>query len=664
MRLVGLLSRGRVLLAGTALVLPLALAGTASFSVAVSASSTRTISSSGTASLVAEPSGVDSVGGAELPGGAAGLVADGSVGSVTVNRSHSDDGSFTSSGSPGDGNGTIAASNPELLMSFDGLNHRQNRLASNGNQFSLEPPDQGLCVGNGFVLETINDVMRVFNTAGAPLSSPTALNAFYGYSPSIVRGHPNVFGAFVTDPSCYFDPQKQRWFHTVLTLDTRSNNGHFIGTNHLDLAVSATSSPLGAWKIYTIPVQDDGTQGTPDHGCTTGLDANGNPIGHGPCLGDYPHIGADSNGFYITTNEYSFFGFDFHGAQIYAFSKAALAANDPTIAVTQIDTHMLDNGNSGFTLAPSEKPGGGGESAAGGTEYFLSSNGADEAHGNGVAVSSRTSNQVLVWGLSNTSSLKTTPTLRLNHTAVTVGQYSQAPQSEQKAGQHPLGECLNSDPCALFLNGVQGPHERESTLDSNDTRMLQTTFQGGRLWGAVDTLLAHTSKAKAGVEWFVVTPSISAGGNVSGTLAGGSYLGLPDDSVTYPAIGVTTNGHAVMAFTVVGSDRFPSAGYALLNIASGPGPVHVAAEGVGPDDGFTGYIIFNLPNPIRTRWGDYGAAVPDGTNVWLASEYIGQSCDLRTYEGAPFGGTGAFGSCGGTRTSLANWGTRISLVTP
>ena len=48
----------------------------------------------------------------------------------------------------------------------------------------------------------------------------------------------------------------------------------------------------------------------------------------------------------------------------------------------------------------------------------------------------------------------------------------------------------------------------------------------------------------------------------------------------------------------------------------------------------------------------------DGNNVWFASEYIGQTCTLAQYLTAPIG------SCGGTRTSLANWGTRISKVTP
>ena len=40
---------------------------------------------------------------------------------------------------------------------------------------------------------------------------------------------------------------------------------------------------------------------------------------------------------------------------------------------------------------------------------------------------------------------------------------------------------------------------------------------------------------------------------------------------------------------------------------------------------------------------------------WIASEYIGQSCDFSTYKNSAF-------RCGNSRTALANWGTRISLV--
>ena len=62
----------------------------------------------------------------------------------------------------------VAGPNPELTLSFLGLNHRDQRLANGGNQFSLEPPDQALCVGNGFTVEVVNSVLRVSTQRRAP----------------------------------------------------------------------------------------------------------------------------------------------------------------------------------------------------------------------------------------------------------------------------------------------------------------------------------------------------------------------------------------------------------------------------------------------------------------------------------------------------------------
>jgi hypothetical protein len=103
---------------------------------------------------------------------------------------------------------------------------------------------------------------------------------------------------------------------------------------------------------------------------------------------------------------------------------------------------------------------------------------------------------------------------------------------------------------------------------------------------------------------------------------------------------------------------FPSAAYAAVDALAGAGSVSYAQGGAGPADGFSGYAIFNAPNPNRPRWGDYGAAVADGNSVWIASEYIGQTCRLAQYLTPPIG------SCGGTRSTLANWDTRITKLTP
>src|SRR5207302_3054500 len=122
---------------------------------------------------------------------------------------------------------------------------------------------------------------------------------------------------------------------------------------------------------------------------------------------------------------------------------------------------------------------------------------------------------------------------------------------------------------------------------------------------------------------FVVNPSARRGP----ALVNQGYLAVSQNNVDYPAIAVTPQGKGVMAFTLVGRDFFPSAAFASID-AGGVGAVQVAAQGVGPADGFSGTAVFNFPNPPRPRWGDYGMAVFDSGNVWLASEYIGQTCNL------------------------------------
>jgi hypothetical protein len=286
----------------------------------------------------------------------------------------------------------------------------------------------------------------------------------------------------------------------------------------------------------------------------------------------------------------------------------------------------------------------------------LSSNAAAEAHDPGDGSSTaQASNQLLTWAITNTSSLDGTPSLTLSSAKLDVGQYAPPPPSQQKSGPQPLRECLNQNPCSIFLEGIKDPFaETASPIDSNDSRMQQVTWVNGRLWGALDTGLSVSSSKQAGIEWFSVSPSTSTG-SVTATLANQGYVGLGNDNLTYPAIGVTSGGTGVMAFTVVGSDFYPSAGYATLTNA-GVGLVHIAAPGVGPDDGFSDYKLFGSPpGTIRPRWGDYGAAVPVGGNVWIASEYIGQSCTLSQYRATNF-------RCGNTRTALANWDTRISEV--
>ena len=543
--------------------------------------------------------------------------------------------------------GKKAKSNPILNLSFDGLNHRNQRLANNGNQFSIEPPDQGLCAGNGFVMEAINDVLRVFDTSGNPLTGVVDLNTFYGYPAAIVR--PSTFGPEITDPSCYYDPDTQRWFLVVLTLDRVGTTSSLAGTNHLDIAVSTTSSPLGSFNIYKLPAQDDGTQGTPNHGCAGG-----------PCFGDFPHIGADANGFYITTNEFNFFANGFHGSQIYAVSKQALASGSASVSVTQFDTvGLAPDGNPGFTVWPATTPASAYEGGAGGTEYFLSS----------VAIFSTTStdSRLIIWALSNTQSLSTSPALTLSDSFINVQTYGRPPKADQKAGDFPLGQCLNDSTCTLTLGGPDpfAPETESNHVDTSDSRIQSVVFGNGKLWAVLDTAATMTTSSgtqtKAGIAYFVINPSLTP--SLTGSVVKQGVLALADNNLSYGAVGVTASGRGVIAFTLLGAGgstnpgNFPTSAYASVDALVGAGSIQTAAGGLGPDDGFTAYKFYVGPTG-RNRWGDYGAAVADGNSVWIASENIGQSCTLAQYQSSPFG------SCSGTRTSLGNWDTRISKLTP
>jgi hypothetical protein len=597
-----------------------------------------------------------------------------------------------------------AKSNPTFDLGFEGLNHYQSRYTRGGNQFSLEPPDQGLCAGNGFVVETVNDALNVYSaaTGASVLPDNTAtnivsgfprnvnhtidLNSFYGYPPSINRST-GVRGPEVTDPSCLFDAQTQRFFVLSLTLDPQVNGpcqGVLSCVNHLDLAVSQTSDPTGGWNIYRIDVTNDGT--------------NSGGVNPGPYLGDYPHIGADANGIYLTTNAYPWHGNGFAGAQVYALSKAQLAAGASNVTIQHIDTFGMVNAPSdagstqpGFTLWPAQSPGTSQFNAANnGTEYFLSSNAADEAQmpvsGN---AGTRTSHQIIVWTMTNTASLNTaSPAVGLTSKILTVGQYGVPPKQQQPGSgaapttATPQGFCLNDETTLLF-NGQSGcwkllvgatAHtaagpEVVSRPDSNDTRMQQVTYANGKLWGALDTALnPNGGPQRAGIAWYIVNPDVP-----KVVLSG--YLGATGHDFTYPAIGVTASGRGVMAFTDTGDTTYPSAAYAPIDAIAGVGPWNDVPGGLGAaaDDGFTGYKQQRFPNGIRPRWGDYGAAAVDGNSIWIASEYIAHTCDYIDW-GGPFfaGGTGdnLLGTCGGashgpgTRTALANWSTRISEFTP
>src|SRR4029077_16252173 len=103
---------------------------------------------------------------------------------------------------PGPAPKPIANAN-QKASGFNGLDVIDQGLQSG---FLLEPPDQGLCVANGFVFEAVNVAVAVYDASTHNLlSGPVYANTFFGIDAV----------QFTSDPRCFFDTQVRRWFVTI-----------------------------------------------------------------------------------------------------------------------------------------------------------------------------------------------------------------------------------------------------------------------------------------------------------------------------------------------------------------------------------------------------------------------------------------------------------------
>jgi hypothetical protein len=264
-----------------------------------------------------------------------------------------------------------------VLHNFNGTSSRDSGV-TNFNQF-FEPPDQGLCVGNNFVLEPVNSAYRFFRPDGTTVSGPFNVNDLF-----------NVGSLeFTSDPRCYFDASTNTWFAVILFINSSGTGSSLL------VAVNPSGDPTNVWTEYQID-----TTNSSGPGC--------------PCFGDQPTLGIDQFNLYVTTNEFSILGPQFNGAQIYAISKADLVA---TLAA-----HFghFTNLNIGGTQAASVQP-----ALSTGTpsaEFFL----------NSLDPNGTFDNRVGVWAMTDREAINTGDSPLLSSTVITTEPYGVPPKAEQK----------------------------------------------------------------------------------------------------------------------------------------------------------------------------------------------------------------------------------------
>ena len=491
-----------------------------------------------------------------------------------------------------------------FFRGFTGLTHLDQRFANGGNQFSHEPPDQGLAVGNDFVMEAVNCAINIYDVNGiVQLPRPLALTELFGL-PEELNRTTGVINTSVGDPSCLFDPETQHWF-VMAWAQLNKTTGEPLRQSRLYLAVSQTSDPRGAYATYTFN--------------TTGA---GDVDQGGPRIPDFPHFAVDRYGLFINWQEFAIDKFGnpdgYIGTAIVAVSKDALIKNGGGSAPRRVQRFGIPF-QTGFEyrtwpayIPPGQSP----VLTNGGTQYFLSSN-----------VGFNNARQIAVWALTNTSSLTTaTPDLHLKMTTVDTRAYHfPAFSVPQKDGFHPLGASLGF-PVA--------------DLDAGIDSILSCEYVNGHIWGTLSSAMKDNSGRQIEVvDYFAFTPQIT-NGTLSASLFTQGVIAQSGLFLMYPAIALNKDGNGAIMFSLSSPDDFPTAAFVSVKGTS-VSPIHISREGNEPDDGFTCYPPFSN---LVGRWGDYSAAAVNNVDntILMATEYIP---DIN-------------------RSSQANWATYVTRFQP
>lgn len=270
------------------------------------------------------------------------------------------------------------------LEDFNGVSSRDSEVTNYDQRF--EPPDQGLCAGNGFVIEAVNSAYAIYTTGGKRIRGPFNINDLF-----------NVGGEeFTSDPRCYYDPTTHRWFATIIFLNDSFTSGDIL------VAVSRSSDPTGLWMQYQFNTDDPGGDGC-------------------PCFGDQPRMGIDRNNIYLSADEFSINGPEYNGGEIFAVAKSDLISGANAVHFVQY-SHLSSGGSLALGIEPALSSGNPG------AEFFL----------NSLDPNGTTDNRIGVWALTHGDLVASGGTPQLSTIVINSETYGRPPAAQQKGSTSTL----------------------------------------------------------------------------------------------------------------------------------------------------------------------------------------------------------------------------------
>lgn len=530
---------------------------------------------------------------------------------------------------------SLPISGKSVDAAANGLNEFWQEATHGGS--GLTPPDQALAEGNGQVLEAVNDVFIVTDTSFHHPLGATPLESLF--APAILATNE----PFIGDPKAYYDNRTGRWFVTVYAFGA--------GGSAVDIAVSTTSDAFGAYAIYVLDTTNDGTD------CTGGAG----------CFGDQPLLGADAYTIDISTNSFNNTSGALNGAQLYVIDKTALVGQVmfPAIWYTDIGgTYAYPgftgntcgvpnaNPNTGLCLSsvqPATSPNGSFNPHNAGTEFMLES----------LDPFASVDNRLVEWFLLGTSGVSfQAPVLGgyvlgsesygfpVTNTCMVMPQLPTFMSlffifgvSSVQCGFAEQPASGNTPFCDFFTFGaacepgaIQADDDRMNAVQAVTSESGVTTLTAGLNTDAMIADPLGQLHRRDAIAWFAVAGF--------GGVIGQGYVGNWQNDVLYPTIVTTvpSNGvSAAMVYSVTGNNHFPSVAISKFTIHQQATSIGVVIPGqdVLDDfctDGFPCGFPSADPNTwYRPRYGDYSAAVADGSNIYMAGEYAGSSCNTTQF---------------------------------
>jgi hypothetical protein len=560
------------------------------------------------------------------------------------------------------------------------------KIIPNAQPFpDVEPPDQGLCAGNGYVVESDNlGEILIFNTRLHRVSQVIPLDTLMGLTSRNWSSGGDI--------SCVYDYSNggHFFFTEFASASSEASGGTFAGcfvgvanACYEGIAVTRGNNPFGPYNVYYASA-----------------DYNPAEPGSPYLLNDFTKIGTTRDAFLLFYDEFTLNanapglgGGGFNGAQQFAYNKNALERGLPvtladgtpnprfTVAIENMgylpnpdgtcasdNTLHLPGVSCWYAVIPAHAPDPSQwDNSHGGSGFMLDTL---DYYGQGdtrVAAFDWTGLRAL-----DSPGCSACADIKFGGQLFSGTEYyiDQNPVAAQKAGPIPLGsECG----AAGLSSGTTPPAScPEGPIETNGDFMTQVSQAQDQLWGGTETAVTQTfgssSETHQGIAYWVVgTRGFDRTGVFSLTSQG--YVSAAHEDVAYAAVAAEGyrwqdggNGGAVMTFTLTGNDYYPSTAYGRLTSTSGTllgSRINVVDLGQSPQDGFTEYQGY--PSGIAPRWGDYSAAIflpgSDG-RVYFANEYI----PYASCTGSAF--TLTIATCGGTRDGYANWGTSVNSVVP